>query len=44
MSRLFVGLFVAVLVVLGAIAIYTNLSNRDLIPPPPPERMPARNG
>jgi hypothetical protein len=35
LSRIVVVLFVAVLAIVVAISLYTNLSNRDAIPPPP---------
>lgn len=35
MSRVLVALFVAVLALVVAISLYTNLSNVDQIPPPP---------
>ncbi|BCJ89750.1 hypothetical protein IZ6_04850 [Terrihabitans soli] len=35
MSRVIVALFVAVLALVVAISLYTNLSNTDQIPPPP---------
>jgi hypothetical protein len=34
-SRVLVALFVAVLVLVVSISLYTNLSNTDQIPPPP---------
>lgn len=39
MSRVLVALFVAVLALVVAISLYTNLSNIDQIPPPPQSGM-----
>lgn len=35
MSRVIVALFIAVLAIVVAISLYTNLNNVDQIPPPP---------
>jgi hypothetical protein len=37
-SRVIVALFVAVLAIVVAISLYTNLNNVDQIPPPPQSR------
>ncbi|HYG28377.1 MAG TPA: hypothetical protein VD906_15940 [Caulobacteraceae bacterium] len=38
MSRIIVAIFIGVVALVAAISLYTNLANRDAIPPPPAER------